>query len=148
MSTSIHRVIKKLKWFNLSCIRLQMSYYGFNNLSELLTGHLDAKIGWGILSCDLIYIEYKISLPYNINGKCVYKVKYQKKCLIYEVKLSICHAIYIGKKQEIFKKRTDCHFSDLLRLLKIYKNHTHLLPIINITLNIICHVHTYISAWC
>ena len=41
-----------------------------------------------------------------------------EKCLIYEVKLSICDNIYIGKIQNTFKKRMDGHLSDLLHLLK------------------------------
>ena len=30
----------------------------------------------------------------------------------------MCDAIYIGNTQQTFKKRMDCHFSNLLRLLK------------------------------
>ena len=46
--TSIHRVINRLKkCFNLSWIRIKMSYHRFNNLVELLNGHLGAKIGRG-----------------------------------------------------------------------------------------------------
>ena len=44
-STSIHRVINRLKrYFNLSWLRVQMSYHIFNNLVELLNGYLAAKI--------------------------------------------------------------------------------------------------------
>ena len=56
-STSIHRVIKSLKKsFNLSWLRVQMSYHRFNNLSELPNRDLDTKIGQGILSKDLMDI--------------------------------------------------------------------------------------------
>ena len=45
-STSIHRVINGLKkTFNLSWLRVRMSYHRFNNLSELLNGDLAAKSG-------------------------------------------------------------------------------------------------------
>ena len=40
------------------------------------------------------------------------------KRLSYEVKCSMCDAIFIGSTQQIFKKRTDSHFSDHLNLLK------------------------------
>ena len=38
-------------------MRVQMSYCGFNNLEKLLNRDLAAKIGQGILSCDLMDIE-------------------------------------------------------------------------------------------
>ena len=41
-----------------------------------------------------------------------------KKCFIYEVKCSMCDAIYIGNTQHTFKKIMDGHFSDHLYLLK------------------------------
>ena len=54
-STSIHRVINSLKTsFNLSWMRVQMSYHRFNNLAELLNGELAAKIERGIFSNDLM----------------------------------------------------------------------------------------------
>ena len=40
------------------------------------------------------------------------------KCLIYEVKLYMCEAIYIDNIKQTFKKIMDVNFSDLLRLLK------------------------------
>ena len=50
-STSIHRVIDRLKKsFNISWLRVKMSYLRFNNLAELLNGDLAAKIGQGIFS--------------------------------------------------------------------------------------------------
>ena len=48
---------------------------------------------------------------------CVYKGKFCSKFLIYEVKCSVCDAIYIGSTQQTLKKRMNGHFSDLLRLL-------------------------------
>ena len=54
-STSIHRVINGLKnTFNLSWLRVRMSYHIFNNLAELLNGDLAAKIGRGIFSKNLM----------------------------------------------------------------------------------------------
>ena len=44
------------------------------------------------------------SLPSKVNGKCVYKVKCLSRCIIYEVKCSMCEAIYIGNTQQTFKK--------------------------------------------
>ena len=38
--------------------------------------------------------------------------------MIYEVKCSICDAIYIGNTQQKFKTKMDGHFSDLLHLFK------------------------------
>ena len=54
-SSAIHRVIDRLKRsFNLTWIRVRMSYHIFNNLATLLNGDLAAKIGWGIFSKDLM----------------------------------------------------------------------------------------------
>ena len=95
-----------------------MSYHIFNNLAELLNGDLAKKIGRGIFSKDLMDRKCNCSIPYKVNGKCVYKGKRQSRCIIYEVKYSICDAIYIGNTQKNFKKIMDGHFFNLQRLLK------------------------------
>ena len=75
-STSIHRVINgPKKTFNLSCLRVRMSYHIFKILSELLKGDLAAKIGRGIFSKDLMDRECNCSLPSKVNRKCVYEGK-------------------------------------------------------------------------
>ena len=54
-SASIHEVISKLeKPFELSWLRVQMSYHQFNNLVKLLNRGLITKIGQGILSHKLM----------------------------------------------------------------------------------------------
>ena len=54
-STAIHRVIDRLKKsFNLTWLRVRMSYHRYNNLAELLNGDLAAKTGRGIFSKDLM----------------------------------------------------------------------------------------------
>ena len=54
--TYFHRVVNGLKiYFNLSWMRVRISYHRFNNLAELLNGNLATKIGCGILSKDLMY---------------------------------------------------------------------------------------------
>ena len=74
-STSIHRVIGKIKKsFNLSWMIVQMSYHIFNDLAELINRDLTAKIGWGILSCDLMQVECNCSHPSNVNGNASTKV--------------------------------------------------------------------------
>ena len=118
-STSIHRVIDRLKKsFNLSWMRVKMSYHRFNNLAELLNRDLAAKIGRGIFSKDLMNRECNCSLPSKVNKKCVYEGKCRSKCIIYEVKCSICDDIYIGNTQRTFKKKLDGHFFNILRLIK------------------------------
>ena len=73
-STSIHRVIYGLKkMFNLSWLRVRMSYHRFNNLAELLNRDLAAKIGQGIFSKDLMDRECNCSLLSKVNRKCVYE---------------------------------------------------------------------------
>ena len=118
-STTIHRVIDSLKKsFNLTWLRVQMSYHRFNNLAELLNGDLAKKIGRVIFSKDLMDIECNCSLPSKANGKCVYEGKWRSIFIIYEGKWCICDAIYIGNTQQNFKKRMDGYFSDLQCLLK------------------------------
>ena len=54
-STAIHRVIDRIKnSFNLTWLRVRMSYHRFKNLVELLNGDLAAKIGREIFSKDLM----------------------------------------------------------------------------------------------
>ena len=46
-STSIHRVINRLKIFNLSWLRVRMSYHRYNNLAELLKRkYNNQKLEW------------------------------------------------------------------------------------------------------
>ena len=118
-STSIDMVINRLqKAFNLSWLRVQISYHRINNLAELLNGDLVTKIGHGIFSKDLMDRKCNCYLPYKVNRKCVYEGKFLYRCINYEVKCSMCDAIYRGNTQQTFKKRMDDHFSDLLLLLK------------------------------
>ena len=54
-ATSTHRVIDKLeKLFKLFKMRVRMYYHRSNNQSKFLNGDLAAKIGQGILSCDMM----------------------------------------------------------------------------------------------
>ena len=86
-STAIHRVIDRLKKsFNLTWLRVRMSYHRYNNLAELLNVDLAAKIGRGVFSKDLMDRECNCSLPSKANRKCVYEGKCRSKCIIYEVK--------------------------------------------------------------
>ena len=67
-STAIHRVTNRLKKsFNLTWLRVRMSYHRFNNLAELLNGDLAEKIGRGIFSKDLMDRECNCSLPYKVS---------------------------------------------------------------------------------
>ena len=89
--------------------------------------------------------ECNCSLPFKGNRKCVYKGKFRSECIIYEVKCSICDAIYIGNTQQNFKTRMDSLFYDLLCLFKNRQNQTRLMPTSNCTLRLLCHVQIYIS---
>ena len=76
-STSIHRVIDRLKRsFNLTRLRVRISYHIFNNSAELLNGDPAAKIGRGIFSKYLMDRKCNYSLPYKVNGKCAYEGKF------------------------------------------------------------------------
>ena len=82
-TTPIHRVTDSLKnSFNLTWLRVRMSYHRFNNLAELLNGDLAAKIERGIFSKDLMDRECNCSLPSKVNEKCVYEGKCLSKCII------------------------------------------------------------------
>ena len=67
------------KYFNLSWLRVRISYRIFDNLAELLNGDLATKIGQGILSKYLMYRECNCSLPSKCNGNCVYEDKCRSK---------------------------------------------------------------------
>ena len=55
----------------------------------------------------------------------------------------MCEAIYLGSTKQTFKKIRDNKFYNLLHLLKKIKNQTLFLTILNITLILLRHVHTY-----
>ena len=96
--------------FNFSWLIVWMSYHRFNNLVELLNGDLAAKIGRVIFFKDLMDIKWNCSLPSKVNGKCVYEGECRSQCIIYEVKCSMCDAIYIGNTQQTFKKNNGRSF--------------------------------------
>ena len=146
--TSIHRVINRLwKPFNLSWMRVRIYYHRFNNLSELLNGDIAVKIGRVILSKYLMDRECNSSIPYKDNIKCVYKDKCRSKCLIYEVKWSMCESDYIGNTQQKIKKE----WTVIYLIFYVYsitdKNHIHFLPIFNRTLIVLHHVQIYVSIY-
>ena len=114
-------------------------------MAELLNGDLAAKIGRGIFSKDAMDRKCNYSLPSKFSTKYVYEGKCQSRCIIYEVKSSMCNAIYIGKIQLTLKKRMDGHFSDLQRLVKTDKNQAHLLPTLYSTLTLIRHIYIYVN---
>ena len=146
-SASIYRVIDRLKKsFNLSWMIVQISYHRFNNLAELLHGDLAAKIGQVIFSKDLMDRKCNCSLPSNINGKCVYEGKFRPRIIIYEVKCSMCDAIYIGNTQQTFKKNNWMVISPIYNVYsRTDKNKTHLLPTLYSTLTLPRHVRIYVS---
>ena len=103
-STSIHRVINRIKRsFNLSWMRVRMSYHRFNHLAELLNGDLATKIGRGIFSKDLMDRECNCSLPSKVNGKCVYESKFWSKYIIYLVNAP-CVTLFIQITHSRHKK--------------------------------------------
>ena len=83
-----------------------------------LTETFPQKIGQGIFSKYLMDRECNCSIPFKVNRKCVYEGKFRSECIIYEVKCSICDAIYIGNTHQTFKTRMDGPLSDLLHLFK------------------------------
>ena len=74
-----------------------MSYHIFNNIAKLLNEDLSSKIWRGILYHHLMDRCCNCSILSKVNGKFVYEVKFQEKCLIYKIKLSMHGTIYIGK---------------------------------------------------
>ena len=93
------------KHFDISWLRVRMSYHRFNNLAELLNGDIGAKIGQGIFFKYLMDIAFNCSLPSKVNRKCVYKGKCRSEYIIYKIKCSICDAIYMGNTQQTFKNK-------------------------------------------
>ena len=81
-----------------------ISYYIFNNLAELPNRDFATKIGWVIFSKHIMDRECNCSLPSKVKIICVYEGKCWSKCLIYEVKFSICDAMYVGNTQHTLKK--------------------------------------------
>ena len=99
----LYKLFRLYKSFNLSWLIVWMSYHRFNNLAGLFNRDLVAKIGRGIISKDLMDIECNYSFSYKVNGKCVCGVKCRSKCLIYEVKYSMCETIYTVNTDQTIK---------------------------------------------
>ena len=123
-----------------------MSYHRYNNLPDLLNRYLAVKIGRGILSCELMDRECNCSLPSEVNVKCVYKDKFREIFLTYQVKFSMCEAIYIGNTHQKSKRIMKGHLFYTLYFLKMVKDQNHLLPIPSITFIILRHIQIYASA--
>ena len=99
------------KSFDLSCLRVCIPYNRFNNLDELLNGDLPQRSG-------IESIHMNQWNPSKFNGKCVFGGKFQKMCLIYKVKCTLCDAIYIGNTQQTLNIRVDGCFYDVQHILK------------------------------
>ena len=82
-------------------MRVWIFYHIFNNLDEQINGDPVVKIGRGILSCDIMYINCNYSITSKVNGIFVYKGKLRLNIYIYiyELKWSMHGAIYIGNTQ-------------------------------------------------
>ena len=123
-----------------------MFYHKLDKLAELIKGDLATKIWRGIFYKDLTDRECNCSLPSKVNGNCVYEGKSRSNGLIYEVKLSVCDAIYIGNTQQTPKKQ---EWTDISPISHVYsrtdKNKNHFLPIPNSTLILLRHVQIYVS---
>ena len=63
-------------------------------------------------------IEFNCYILSKVNGNCVYVNKFRKKCLIYEVKFSMCEAIYIDNTHQTPNKTKDGTFFCLLCPIK------------------------------
>ena len=70
---------------NIYRLILRTSYHIFNNLAKFLNGYFAAKIGWGVLSRDLMDRECNSYLTSNINGNHAYEVKCRRKWVIFSL---------------------------------------------------------------
>ena len=104
--------------FNISFLRVKMSKHIFDHFNWLLNEDLAIKIGRGILSRDLTNRYCNVSLPSKVNGKWIYEYKFMRKCLISEVKLSLCGAFYKGNTQKKPRKNLDGFFFDVQSQIK------------------------------
>ena len=55
-----------------------MSYHVFNNLDELINGYRAAKIGQGILYCDLMDVYVTVLFRLRLTANASTKVNYGK----------------------------------------------------------------------
>ena len=90
--------------------------------------------------------ECNCSILSKVNIKCFYEGKCRIKCLIYETKFSLSDAIYIGNTQQTFRKIMDCNFSHVQRLLKNGQILESFAAHLNVTLNLLHHEQTSVSA--
>ena len=66
------------------------------------------------------------------------------KCLMYEVKCTMCGDFHISNIKQTFKKIMDVHFSNVQPILINGQNYTHLLPTMSKTSNLLPNALTYL----
>ena len=98
-----------------------------------------------MISNNKIDKEYNCSNTSKVKINCVYKGKYKKPWLTYEVKCSMCDTTEIDNPNQSHKKIMDANFSDNQHLIKMDKNHTYFIPTTSNTLNILIHTQNYVS---
>ena len=74
----IHRVINRIKYFDISWLIVRMYYHTFNNSDKLINGDLTKKTVQGILYRDLMNRKCNTSNPSEFNDTCVYEGKSRK----------------------------------------------------------------------
>ena len=115
ISARIHAISKK---FNMTWLRVSMSYSCFPNLGEMLNGDLGNKImkdvdafGFQDKPCNCTVTTLKK------DGTCRYEKLCQRATIIYNQHCLITGKYYYGKTQKYLKVRMLQHFQDVWCLL-------------------------------
>jgi GIY-YIG catalytic domain len=114
-SVPIHQIIKEVKKkFNLSWLRISMSYHRFTNLREIFQGDLSKKLTVNVVSKDFETLQCNCRLgPEKI---CGYNNVCRKSIVVYKVVCKNTSKVYIGNTQQHFKRRMQQHFNDVKKL--------------------------------
>jgi GIY-YIG catalytic domain len=116
--TPIHKTIKDIKEkFNLSWLRVSMSYHRFTNLREIFQSDLSKKLTLDVGSKDFDTLSCNCRL--GSSKSCGYNNVCRKSIIVYKVECINTSKVYIGNTQQHFKRRMQQHFNDVRKLHKL-----------------------------
>ena len=107
------------KDYNLSWLRMSMSYHRFPNFKEILNADLVSKLRRNIISRD--FQNEECNCKDRETTGCDYTDICRDKCLVYGVTCRITNSTYIGSTQQHFKRRMGQHFKSVRELLRTGK---------------------------
>ena len=116
----LHKKIKQLKEeYNLTWLRVSMSYHRFPNVKELFNGDLLEKLMDGIADTEVEDLDCNCNKTSKTRDrKCIYDEKCRLQTVVYEAYFPKYNKSYIGKTQRHVKQRMQEHITDAWQVVR------------------------------